>query len=113
MNGQQQDLFPQGAEAGAQILRRRRRGTVWRFLFLGALALAVVVLLVLLLTIINQSFGLVAEESKIPERELVLGYNEAQVLNAPNIALTSEDDQALADGVRADVNGVGFFPYAA
>lgn len=113
MSEQQQDLFPQGAEAGAQILGRRRRGTLWRFLFLGALALAVVVLLVLLLTIINQSFGLVAEESKIPERELVLGFNKTQVLDAPDIALTSEDDRSLADGVRADVNGVGFFPYAA
>lgn len=112
MSDEQQELFPQGNEVQAQVLSRRRRGTAWRFLFLAALALAVVVLMILLFTIINQSFGLVAEESAIPEQELVLGYSESQVLNAANIVLASEEDQALADGVRADANGLGFFPYA-
>jgi phosphate transport system permease protein len=112
MSDTQQELFPQGNEVQAQVLSRRRRGSAWRFLFLAALALAIIVLMILIVTIINKSFGLVAEESEIPEHELVLIFNESQMLNASNIVLASEDDQGLADGVRSDANGLGFFPHA-
>jgi phosphate transport system permease protein len=83
MNDPQPGLFPEGREVQAQVLSRRRRGTIWRFLFLAALALAVFVLLVLLLTILNQSFGLVVEESDLPEQTLVANYWASQGLNAP------------------------------
>ena len=104
--------YPTGEEAHAQAVRRQRVGKFWQFLFLGATAFAVVVLTVLLVKIINDAFGLVAEESRIPERELVLGYNESQLLNAPAVT-AGEDDRALAEGVAGDANGLGFVPWAA
>lgn len=107
-----EDPYPAGEEAHAQAARRQRIGKFWQFLFLGATAFAAVVLMVLLVKIVNDAFGLVAEESRIPERELVLGYNEAQVLNAPAVT-ASEDDLALAQGIAADPNAIGFVPWAA
>ena len=104
--------YPTGEEAHAQATRRQRIGKVWQFLFLAATTFAVVVLTVLLVKIVNDAFGLVAEESQIPERELVLGFNEGQLLNASAVT-TSEDDLALAQAVAADPNGLGFVPWAA
>jgi phosphate transport system permease protein len=86
---------------------------VWRGIFLGSTIAAIAILSVLLIKILNDTMGLVAEESEIPERELLLAYGESQVLNAPNIVLTSEDDLALAAGVAGEPNGLGFVPWSA
>ncbi len=68
--------YPQEEEMRSQIRVRRRKGTAWRWLFLAATVLAIIILMVLLLTIINQSFGLVAEQVEIPEEILVTNYNQ-------------------------------------
>jgi len=107
------DLFPQGEEVNRQVGRRRRMGTVWRAIFFGSTALAILILSVLLLKIIGDANGYVVEESEKPEAELILGYNRDRVLNAPNVVLSGEDDMALAEGIANDPNGLGFVPYAA
>ncbi len=108
----EEDFYPQGDEMRTQIGGRRRRGMLWRLTFLAATILAIIILMVLLITIINQSFGLVAEQVNIPESQLVTDYNKARVAFAPNVILSGEDDQQLAMGIAADPNGVGFFGYA-
>jgi phosphate transport system permease protein len=106
------ELFPEGEEVNRQVSRRRRMGAVWRAIFLGATVLAILILSILLLKIIGDANGYVAEESEQPEAELILGYNRNRVLNAPNIVLSGEDDMALAEGVADDPNGLGVIPYA-
>jgi phosphate transport system permease protein len=105
-------LFPRGEGIQAQIERRRRNAKVWRFVFLTATLLAVIILTTLLLSIINQSFGLVAEQTNIPESQLVVDYHKSQMLAATNVVLSSEDDAALAEGLAADANGVGLLSFA-
>jgi phosphate transport system permease protein len=68
--------------------------------------------MVLLLTLINQSFGLVAEQVEVPEEVLVTNYNKERLMTASNIIESSEDDQRLAEGIGADSKGTGFFGYA-
>ncbi|MBP6786446.1 MAG: phosphate ABC transporter permease PstA [Candidatus Promineofilum sp.] len=108
----EEDLFLQGEAVNRQVLKRRRMGTIWRGIFFSAAALAILILAVLLLKIIGDANGYVAEESKVPARELVLAYNRDRLLNAPNVALAGEDDAALAAGVAADANGIALLPYA-
>ncbi len=108
-----EDLFPQGEEVEQVTTRRKRIGAAWRAIFTGATIFAVIILSVLLLKIINDAMGLVAEESAISERELLLAHNEGQVLAAPNIALGSEDDAELARGIAADPDGLGFISWSA
>lgn len=107
----QQDMYPEGDEMRSQIERRRRVGTGWRMGFLAATILAIIILLVLLLTIINQSFGYVAEQSAVPEQALVTDFNKSRVASETNIMLSSEDDALLAEGIAGDPNGVGFFGF--
>ena len=104
--------FPQGEGVQAQIERRQRNAAIWRFVFLAATSLAVLILTTLLLSIINQSFGLVAEQSNIPESQLIVNYRKSRVLEATNVALSSEDDAALAEGIAADPAGVGLIGHA-
>lgn len=106
------DLFPQEEGVQAQIERRQRNATIWRFVFLAATSLAVIILATLLLSIVNQSFGLVAEQSQIPESQLIVDYRKAQLVEASNVMLSSEDDAALAEGVAADAAGVGLLGFA-
>lgn len=106
-----EEIYPQGDEANSQISRRKGVGRVWGIGFLGATTLAIVILTILLITIVNQSAGYVAEQTAIPEQQLVTNFNKSQLVSAPGVALLSEDDQALADGVAADPGGVGFFGF--
>lgn len=108
-----EDLYPQGEAATRNVITRRRAGAVWRAIFLAATIAATIILTVLLFKIVNDTVGLVAQESKLPERELLLGYGETEVVGAPNILLTGEDDPALAAGVAGDPNGLGFMPWSA
>lgn len=107
------DLYPQGEDVNKNVSGRRRSGTIWRGIFIASTILAVVILSLLLAKILNDAFGFVAEESRYPERQLILDYNREQVVNAPNILLTSEDDPAIAAGVASDPNGLGFIPWSA
>ncbi|HOU40428.1 MAG TPA: substrate-binding domain-containing protein, partial [Promineifilum sp.] len=106
------DLYPSEDGIRAQVTRRQRVATSWRFVFLAATSLAVVILSTLLLSIINQSFGLVAEQTDIPEAQLVAGYYKSQLTGATNVTLSTEDDAAIAAGIAADANGIGLLGYA-
>lgn len=106
-----EDIYPQGEEATAQTNTRKRVGRAWGMGFLGATTLAIVILTILLITIVNQSAGYVAEQTAVPEQQLVTDFNKSQLVNAPGVALLTEDDQAIADGVAADPGGIGIFGY--
>lgn len=106
------DYYPAGDEMQSQISGRRTRGKLFFWVFLVATMVAIIALLTLLVTIINQSFGLVAEQVVIPEETLVTDFNKTRVTSAANIIESSEDDESLAAGIGADPNGVGFFGYA-
>lgn len=104
--------YPQDDEMRAQIGGRRRYGSIGRWFFLIATISAIIILLVLLLSIINQSFGLVVEQVEIPEESLVTDYSKQRVAKASGIVLSSEDDQQLAEAIGSDPEGTGFFGYA-
>ncbi len=106
------DMFPHDEKAREHVGTRLRIGNAWSYALLGATAAAIVVLIVLLLNILNQSMGLVAEQTAIPEVEIVTLYNAQTVAESPNVAISSEDDAALATGVASDPNGIGFFGIA-
>lgn len=103
--------FPEGDALQGQITGRHRRGTIVRSTFLGALILALVVLIVLLITIVNDSFGLIAVQNVIEPESLVIDYTESEMLTAGNTT-SSENDNELVDGIAGDPNGTGFFGYA-
>jgi phosphate transport system permease protein len=105
------DLYPQGDDLEKQIRGRHRVGSLWRNLFILATVTAIIVLMVLLLTIINQSFGLTAVQSEFPEEDLVRQYYSEEILTASNVE-ASEDDQKLANNIGATANSTGFFGYA-
>lgn len=106
-----QDGYPQGEALQSQITGRHRISTLWRVLLVVATSLAVVVLMVLLVTIINQSFGLAAVRNTIPPESLVIAYQEGRILGAENTT-SSEDDNELVAGIGGDPDAVGFFGYA-
>lgn len=62
--------YPEGEALQAGIRKRNRRGTRWQWAFLCALFVAVIALLTLLLTVINDSFGLSAVVVEVSEAEL-------------------------------------------
>lgn len=106
------DYYPADEEMHSQIAGRHRRGALFFWIFIVATLIAIIALLVLLLTIINQSFGLVAEQVVIPELTLVTDFNKTRLTGASNIVESSENDQILAEGIGDDPFGVGFFGYA-
>ncbi len=108
-----QDLFPEGEATNEHVKKRRQAGSRWRLLFLASTAAAILILSILLIKILNDTAGLVAEESTIPERELLLAHGRDQVLAAPNIVESSEADRTLAAGIAGDPNGLGFLPWSA
>lgn len=103
--------FPRGQEQVAQINGRHRRGTIWRLLFAASTIVGILALMALLYNIINETFGLVAVQSKIEPKSLVLDTLETRLINTAN-TITSEDDTVLAQQIAADPNAIGFFGYA-
>jgi len=73
--------FPDHDEYARLLGRRTRRGTLARFTFLTLLVMAVLALASLVLTIIDDSFGLVAVVNENEPEEIVasLGYDPAEV----------------------------------
>lgn len=71
--------FPSGAEFDKLLDRRSRRALWMSLVLLSALVVAVIALATLLWTIINDSFGLVAEIDQVPRQEIVasFGYDPA------------------------------------
>ena len=75
------EYFPQGDEYEKLLGKRKRRALYVRLALLMALAVAVLALATLLFTIINDSFGLVAQVNQVEPEEIVasLGYDPAEV----------------------------------
>ena len=71
MSFTEQEQYPSGEGLDALIRKRYIKGSIWRTLFLLSTILAIFVLTVLLFNIINQTFGLTAVQSDIPEDVLV------------------------------------------
>jgi phosphate transport system permease protein len=97
------DLFPQGDEYLDLLAKRTRRGTWVRFGFLGLLIMAILALASLLLTIIDDSFGLVAIVNQEEPEAIVaeLGYDPATV----SLDSLSKDDllTALSGSINTNV----------
>jgi phosphate transport system permease protein len=76
-----QEFFPTDAEYDKLLGQRARRSLVVQALLLLALTIAVLALVTLLYTIINDSFGLVAQVNQVEPEEIVssLGYDPAEV----------------------------------
>ena len=104
-------VYPEGEALKGQVKKRRRIGVAWAFLFVSALITAIIVLTVLILSIINDSFGVVAIQYKVDPETIVTNLQREYLTTAPNTA-TSENDQALAEAIAEDPNGIGFFGYA-
>ncbi|MCO6452267.1 MAG: phosphate ABC transporter permease PstA [Caldilineales bacterium] len=103
--------YPSGADLESFIRRRRTRGSIWSTIFLLATTMGIIALSALLINIVNDAFGYVAIQSKVPETALVVDYWKGQVLAAPR-QINSEDDTALAQGVAARPTSIGFFGHA-
>lgn len=65
------EIDPRG-EFDVNIHRRRRRGVAWRLVFQVSTILGIVVLTALLISVINQSFGLVALEFELDPESLAV-----------------------------------------
>jgi len=94
--------YPVGNQAQSLVRRRQRFGRLWQFLFLGATIFAVLVLTVLLVKIVNDSAGLVVEESTISEQELLLTSSQAQAVGAQTLSDLPYD--ALVELYAANVS---------
>lgn len=75
-----QKSFPSDEEYAKLLGRKKRNGLIVRTLFLGALAMAVLAVAALLYTIVNESFGLVAQVNQVEPEEVVVsfGYDPAE-----------------------------------
>jgi phosphate transport system permease protein len=108
--------LPQGDAMQRNIVRRRRKGTIWRTIFLGSTLIGLVALAVLLFTIINDSFGLVALEFKVDPATLSdrpledLSKDELTAILqgkiSKNAFRTLERDQPLAERSESEVLGL-------
>ena len=103
--------YPEGDALKGQIAGRHRRGTTWQILFQISTIIGIIALIALIYNITNEAFGLAAVQNKVEPQSLVLGVEEARLLAAEN-TITSEDDNALVEGIVSDANGIGFFGYA-
>jgi phosphate transport system permease protein len=101
-------FYPEGEALRLQIDRRRRWGLIWRSLFMGALIVAMLSLTALLYNITNDVLGLTIVINKTDPERLVLGLLADEMLGASN-TFGSEDDNALAEGIVNDIDGIGFF----
>jgi phosphate transport system permease protein len=101
MNGNTPNLefSPQensGAIFESNINRRNRKGTTWRLIFLFSTVIGVIALSVLLLTIIDDAFGLAAIQYKVPPEQIVLEGQSIDQLTC------SEADLLLQENVSAN-----------
>ncbi len=62
--------LPTGNDIQRNIASRRRRGLVWQIVFLSSLLIGLLALLTLLYTIVDDSFGYIAVQTKIDPEEL-------------------------------------------
>jgi phosphate transport system permease protein len=103
--------YPEGDALDNQISGRHRRGITWQILFQISTIIGIIALVALLYNITNQAFGLVAVQNEVEPASIVLTLQEERLLSAEN-SITSEDDNALVQGIANDPLGIGFFGYA-
>ncbi len=108
---EQQRQYPEGKALEVQITKRHRSGSIGRTLFQASTIIGILALTALLYNIINETFGTVAVQNSVEPDKLVLDVEEAKLLEAPG-AISSEDDNELAEGIGNDALGIGFFGYA-
>lgn len=65
--------LPQGADFKRVIEARRRRGKIWRGIFLASTVIGLIALVMLLFNVINSSFGLVALQNEVRPETLTDG----------------------------------------
>ncbi|MGB5731706.1 MAG: hypothetical protein WBN24_08855, partial [Acidimicrobiia bacterium] len=75
------EYFPSEDEYDGLLQKRTRRALISQAVLMLALVIAVVALVTLLLTIINDSFGLVAQVNQVEPEEIVasVGYDPVEV----------------------------------
>lgn len=97
------EYFPTDQEYDRLLVRRKRRARIIQLSLLLALVIAVLALVTLLYTIINDSFGLVAQVNQTEPEEIVasLGYDPAEV--GLGDLSTEELVTVLASGVSNNV----------
>jgi phosphate transport system permease protein len=103
--------YPEGSDLDRFMQRRKQVGSIWYYLFLAATTIGIIALSALLYNIINGAYGIVAVQNQADPAALVLGVNEAKMLQVSNV-VTSEDDEELVAGISGNPNAIGFFGYA-
>ncbi len=103
--------YPEDDAMQSFISKRNRTGFTWQVIFQIATIIGVLALIALLYNIIIGSFGFVAMQNQVDPNSLILGIDEARMLEAPN-TVSSEDDNELANGIIGNPNAIGFFGYA-
>ncbi len=95
--------FPTEEEFEGLLAKRKRRGFFVQVALLGALVIAVLALATLLYTIVNDSFGLVAQVNQVEPEEIVAaaGYDPAEV--GLGDLTTGELVTALEAGISTNV----------
>ncbi len=103
--------FPEGSAYDTFVRRRQLTGRLWHGLFLAATLVGLLALAALLIDVIDDAFGYIAIQNKVPEIALVVNHYKDKMLSAPR-TLSSEDDQKLVDGLAGRPTAVGFFGYS-
>lgn len=101
--------LPEGEQFKRFVSRRRTIGTIWRRLFFFCTVIGLVMLVLLLYNVINNSFGFVAVQTRIPRDELTNGREldalpKDELLAILNENLTSARKRAIErdDGPLAE-----------
>ncbi len=103
--------FPEGDEMEKFVARRQQTGSVWRWLLLSALIIAVLSLIALLYDVVNKSFGYTILQAKVNPTDMLIKTQEQAMLNA-STTVSSEDDNELVKGIAKNPEALGFFGYA-
>lgn len=109
-------MLPEGEELRRNVAARQRVGKIWQWILFASTAVGIVVLAVLLLTIINESFGVVAvqravDPATLSDRPLEeLAQEELVVLVEDNLSSRIlrrlEREQPLAERSQEDLLGI-------
>ena len=111
------EYFPQGDEYEKLLGKRKRRALYVRLGLLLALTIAVLALATLLFTIINDSFGLVAQVNQVEPEAIVesLGYDPNEVtgfafgMGVERLAMVKHDIPDIRHFYENDLRVLGQF----
>lgn len=103
--------YPEDADLVRFVKMRNFLGSTWRKIFFFSLVIGIICLVALLYNVVNSAFGLTAIENQVDPATLVLGVQEQEMLTAPDV-VSSEDDNELVEGIAGNPNAVGFFGFA-